>query len=98
MYSAALPSTVCPAGAVRTAAPASRRVALLVRATAAPPKPQAAATSKVDTTLTPKAQGFTMPGGCCCQLFRHDTLHAWHSYVLCRLRVIQPVLRYAIMA
>jgi hypothetical protein len=52
-----------PAGAMRAAAPApSRRVALLVRATAAPAKPQVAPSSKVDTSLTPKAQGFTMPG------------------------------------
>jgi hypothetical protein len=44
------------------AAAPSRRVALLVRATAAPAKPQVASSSKVDTSLTPKAQGFTMPG------------------------------------
>eukprot|EP00878_Enallax_costatus_P012741 GHUV01013305.1.p1 GENE.GHUV01013305.1~~GHUV01013305.1.p1 ORF type:complete len:444 (+),score=149.21 GHUV01013305.1:397-1728(+) len=45
------------------AAPAvTRRVALVVRATAAPAKPEAAATSRVDTSMTPKALGFTMPG------------------------------------
>jgi hypothetical protein len=55
---------------------ASRRVALLVRAIAAPAKTAsagAAATSDVDTSQTPKALGFTMPGvggdgvvGACC--------------------------------
>ena len=43
--------------------PAVRRVAVLVRATAAPAQPAAANTSKVDTSLTPKQLGFTMPGG-----------------------------------
>lgn len=43
--------------------PVRGRVALLsVRATAAPAKPAASGSSKVDTSLTPKKLGFTMPG------------------------------------
>jgi hypothetical protein len=46
----------------RTRAVASRRAALLVQATAAPARPATPATADVDTTLTPKQLGFTMPG------------------------------------
>lgn len=89
----ALTSSKARTGAVRAAVPTpSRRVALLVRATAAPPKPQVAASSKVDTSLTPKAQGFTMPGefekhaGCWMgwpydkYLWREDALPAKKQY------------------
>lgn len=41
---------------------ARQRVALLVRATAAPARPATPATAEVDTSLTPKQLGFTMPG------------------------------------
>lgn len=59
-------------------APVRSRVALLsVRATAAPAKPAASGSSKVDTSLTPKQLGFTMPGEhvacvlCCMLVHRH---------------------------
>lgn len=41
---------------------ARARVSLLVQATAAPARPATPATADVDTTLTPKQLGFTMPG------------------------------------
>lgn len=51
-----------PAG-VRPLAPggAARR-AVVIRATAAPAKAAPTQTSEVDTSLTPKQLGFTMPG------------------------------------
>eukprot|EP00775_Hariotina_reticulata_P010757 gene10757-10913_t len=81
--------------AVRAAAPAgsmARRLAVLVRSTAAPAQPAAASTSKVDTSLTPKQLGFTMPGefekhaGCWMgwpydkYLWREDALPAKKQY------------------
>jgi hypothetical protein len=46
----------------RSRAVSSRRVALLIQATAAPARPATPATADVDTTLSPKQLGFTMPG------------------------------------
>lgn len=61
-------------------APAVRsRVALVVRATAAPAKPAATASSKVDTSLTPKALGFTMPGESHHQQPQPSCLHVMDS-------------------
>ena len=53
---------VCCAGAVLPRNLARARASLIVQATAAPARPASPATADVDTTLTPKALGFTMPG------------------------------------
>ena len=57
----------CPAGVALPASRAvtRRHVALLVRATAAPARPATPATAEVDTSLTPKQLGLTMPGAYC---------------------------------
>jgi hypothetical protein len=67
-----VPSTACCVHAA-VALPCSRSllrsgVSLRVQAAAAPARPATPATSDVDTAMTPKQLGFTMPGMCVCWL------------------------------
>ena len=67
---------------------------MMVRATAAPARPATPATAEVDTTLTPKQLGFTMPGAWLlavgpCVLWMdhmHSTTVASLSHAPCDLR------------